>query len=566
MRYFFLGIFALAQVCFPVFAQDRGDRSDLAVVSRIKTEAFENSQVMDTLEYLTDQYGPRLTLSPEWREAADWAVKRLQGYGLENVHLEKWGTPGRSWSLKKASIEMLEPRYSALVAAPLAWSDVSHGIRTADVILARYGSGRRVLDPKKAEDDLDKFMAEWKGKLKGKIILLSPVRHIDPSNKALFQRYTSQELSEMAEAPAPISKVPVDLKNLKFPETDDIQQLIQFNASLPPWVREQFRKKREALAAKRVKFFKEEGVVAIINSDQRAHDSLLFAEAAGPYDAKDTLAVPTFVVTQEQYNRIARLIDRKVPVKVRVELEAEISKDNQDAYNIVGELPGAAKKDEVIMIGGHFDSWHTGTGATDNGAGSAVVVEAVRILKALNLKLDRTVRIALWSGEEEGLLGSKAYVKEHFGDPETMERTEQHAKLSGYFNLDNGSGKIRGVYLQGNDAMRPVFDGWLSAFRDEGVSTVSIRNTGGTDHLSFDAVGLPGFQFIQDPLDYGTLTHHSDMDTYDHLQAADLMQAAAVIATVVYDAANRPEMLPRKELPKAWPKVDVPVVTSSGAN
>jgi carboxypeptidase Q len=566
MRHLLLGVLAVALLSIPVCAQDGGDRSDLAVVGRIKTEAFENSQVMDTLEYLTDQYGPRLTVSPEWHEAADWAVKRLEGYGLENVRLEKWGTPGRSWSLKKASVEMLDPRYSPLVAAPLAWSDVTHGIKTGDAILTPYGTGRRVLDPKKAEDELDKFMAQWKGKLKGKIVLLSPVRHVEAATSSLFHRYTSQELSEMAEAPAPVSKVPVDLKNLKFPDTEDLQELVQFINSLPPSVREQFRKDREALAAKRAKFFQGEGVVAIINSDQRAHDSLLFAEAAGPYDAKDTLAVPTFVVTQEQYNRIVRLIGRKVPVKLRVELEAEISTDNQDAYNIVGEIPGGAKKDELVMVGGHFDSWHTGTGATDNGAGSAAMIEVMRILRTLNLKLDRTVRIALWSGEEEGLLGSKAYVQAHFGDPETMKLTEQHAKLSGYFNLDNGSGKIRGVYLQGNDAMRPVFDGWLSAFRDQGVTTVSIRNTGGTDHLSFDAVGLPGFQFIQDPLDYGTLTHHSDMDTYDHLQAADLMQAAAVIATVVYDAANRPEMLPRKELPKAWPKVESPVATSPGAN
>lgn len=562
MRYLLLGVLAVAPLCIPLCAQDGGDRSDLAVVGRIKTEAFENSQVMETLEYLTDQYGPRLAVSPEWQEAADWAAKRLQGYGLENVRLEKWGAPGRSWSLRKVSVEMLEPRYSPLVTAPLAWSDVTHGIKTGDVILARYGSGRRVMDPKKAEEELDKFIAEWKGKLKGRIVLLSPVRRVDLATNPLFRRYTSQELSEMAEAPAPVSKVPVDLKNLKFPDTEDMQELMQFYYSLPLWVREQIGKDREALAAKRAKFFKDEGVVAIINSDQRAHDSLVFAEAAGPYDAKDTLAVPTFVVTQEQYNRIVRLFGRKVPVKVRVELEAEISKDNQDAYNIVGEIPGGAKKEELIMIGGHFDSWHTGTGATDNGAGSAVMIEVMRILKALNLKLDRTVRIALWSGEEEGLLGSKAYVKEHFGDPETMKLTEQHAKLSGYFNLDNGSGKIRGVYLQGNDAMRPVFDGWLAAFHDQGVSTVSIRDTGGTDHLSFDAVGLPGFQFIQDPLEYMTLTHHSDMDTYDHIQAPDLMQAAAVIATVVYDAANRPEMLPRKELPKAWPKADSPAVTS----
>ena len=560
MRILLLGVLAIAPFCVLLDAQDH---SDLAVVGQIKTEAFENSQVMDTLEYLTDQYGPRLTVSPQWGEAADWAVKRLQGYGLENVRLEKWGTPGRAWTLKRASLEMLEPRYSAMVAAPLAWSDVTPGEVTGDIVLAQFGTGRRSFDPKIADQELDKFEAEWKGKLKGKIVLLSSLRKIEPASKPDFTRYTAQELSDLAEAPTPVAKVPVDLKNLKFP--DDLQEAYQYYYSLPASLREAFTKQRQAIAAKRAAFFKTEGVVALINSDQRAHDSLLFAEAAGPYDAKNVLAPATFVVTQEQYNRLVRLLDRKVPVKVRANLQAEISKENQDAFNIVGEIPGGAKKDELIMIGGHFDSWHTGTGATDNGAGSAVMMEAMRILKTLNLKLDRTVRIALWSGEEEGLLGSTAYVKEHFGDPETMEVTEQHAKLSGYFNLANGSGKIRGVYLQGNDMMRPIFDGWLSAFRDQGVSTVSIRNTGGTDHLSFDAVGLPGFQFIQDPLDYGTLTHHSDVDTYDHLQAADLMQAAAVIAAVVYDASNRPEMLPRKPLPKAWPKPE-PAATSSGVN
>ncbi|MGA2588854.1 MAG: M20/M25/M40 family metallo-hydrolase [Bryobacteraceae bacterium] len=216
----------------------------------------------------------------------------------------------------------------------------------------------------------------------------------------------------------------------------------------------------------------------------------------------------------------------------------------------MGEIPGGNKKDEIVMIGAHYDSWHAGTGATDNGAGSAVMIEVMRILKALNLPMERTVRIALWSGEEQGLYGSEAYVKRHFGDAKTMKLTAEHTKLSGYFNLDNGSGKIRGVYLQENDAVRPLFEAWLAPFRDEGVTTITIKNTGGTDHLSFDAVGLPGFQFIQDPLDYGTITHHSSMDTYDHAIASDLMQASAVIASVVYHAANHPEMLPRKELPR----------------
>jgi hypothetical protein len=562
MRYLLLGVIAMTTLN----AQDRvdqsgrGDRSDLSIVGRIKTEAFDNSQVMDTLQFISDQYGPRLTASPECREAAEWAVKRLQSYGLENVHLEKWGPFGRSWSIKKYSVEMLEPRYALLVAAPLAWSDVTHGPQTAEIMITPFHVGRASYNPAVLEADIEKYETAWKGKLKGKIVMLSKVVEIKPDEKPEFNRYTEKELSDMQVAPTPTAKVPVDLKNLKIP--DDPDEARRYLMSMPASLLNKFIDHRTELRAKFAAFLKAEGVVAILNQDDRAKDGRLNAEAAGSYKAKDELAPPTFIVTGEQYNRMARLVEKKVPVKVRVDLEAEYSKDDQDSYNIVGEIPGGSKKDEIVMLGGHFDSWHTGTGATDNGAGSAVMIETVRILKALNLKLDRTVRIALWTGEEEGLLGSKAYVKEHFGDPDTMKITEAHAKLSGYFNLDNGSGKVRGVYLQGNDAMRPVFDQWLSAFRDQGVSTVSIRNTGGTDHLSFDAVGLPGFQFIQDPLDYGTLTHHSDIDTYDHLQAPDLMQAAAVIATVVYDAANRGEMLPRKELPKAPPEAQAGVTAT----
>jgi Zn-dependent M28 family amino/carboxypeptidase len=277
---------------------------------------------------------------------------------------------------------------------------------------------------------------------------------------------------------------------------------------------------------------------------------MVFAEAAGSFKAGDTPAPPTFILTAEQYDRIARAVEKKLPVSVRINLKAAMSDGASQGTNIVGDIPGGAKSDEIVMVGAHFDSWHSGTGATDNGAGSAVMLEVMRILSALHLKLDRTVRIALWGGEEEGLFGSRAYVKQHFADPETMQKQPEYAKLSGYFNLDNGSGKIRGVYLQGHEAMRPIFDGWLAPFRNMGVTTLTIRDTGGTDHLSFAAVGLPGFQFIQDPLDYGSITHHSDMDTYDHAIPADLMQASAVIATVVYEAANRAEMLPRRDMPK----------------
>jgi carboxypeptidase Q len=548
MRYLIVAALLIA----PLLAQDR---PDLAVVSRIKAEAFENSQVMETLEYLTDVYGPRLTASPEFRQAADWAVKRLQSYGLENVRLEKWGPFGRSWSLKQSALEMVEPRYAAMDAAALAWSDRTNGPVSGEVVLAPFGNGRQSLDPKRIEADLNRYMMQWKGKLKGKIVLLTGAREMAPESEPFFSRYTDKELADLALAPTPREKAPVDLGNLQFP-TDPAEER-RFAQSLPASVRDQFAEERQKLQAKRAQFLRDEGALAVVNTSDASRDGLVFAQAAGSYDMKDGLALPTFVVSREQYNRILRLLEKKVPVKLRATLEMQTSSANEDSYNVTGEIPGGAKRDELVMVGAHLDSWHSGTGATDNAAGSAVMVEVVRILKALHLRLDRTVRIALWSGEEEGLLGSKAYVKEHFGDPATMKLTDAHAKFSGYFNLDNGSGKIRGVYLQGNDAMRPIFEQWLAPFRDQGVTTVSIRNTGGTDHLSFDAVGLPGFQFIQDPLAYETVTHHSNMDTVDHVSAPDLMQAAAVIASVVYDAANRAELLPRKELPKPAPKVSV---------
>jgi carboxypeptidase Q len=280
----------------------------------------------------------------------------------------------------------------------------------------------------------------------------------------------------------------------------------------------------------------------------------VFATAAGNQESKDVMPPPAVALTLEHYDRIARLIEKKIPVTLQFDIENRVDTEDKDSFNVTAEIPGSAKKDEVVMLGAHLDSWTGGTGATDNAAGSAVTMEVVRILKTLKLDMPRTVRIALWTGEEEGLLGSKAYVKEHFADRETMALKHEHTKLSGYFNLDNGSGKIRGVYLQQNDMMRPVFEAWLSPFKDLGASTVTIRTTGGTDHLSFDAVGLPGFQFIQDPLEYSTRTHHSNMDVYDRLQQPDLMQAAAIMASVVYEAAVRPEMLPRKELPKPEPK------------
>jgi carboxypeptidase Q len=304
---------------------------------------------------------------------------------------------------------------------------------------------------------------------------------------------------------------------------------------------------------------RDEGVMLTITAGQNGSGGAIFASSGGSYDPKHPVAVPGVALMPEQYNRIARLLEHKVAVKLEFNIQNELSTNNVDSFNIVGEIPGTGPhKDQLVMLGAHFDSWHGGTGATDNAAGSAVMMEAVRVLKAINQPLDRTVRIALWGGEEEGLLGSRAYVKEHFGDRETMKITAEHARVSGYFNYDNGTGKIRGVYLQGNDMMRPIFESWFAPFKDLGAGAISIRNTGGTDHLSYDAVGLPGFQFIQDPMDYETRTHHSNMDVYDRIQPGDLMQASAIIASFVYNTATRPDMLPRKPLPPPQPTKQAP--------
>ncbi len=539
-------IATLVLLALPVLAQEH---VDLGIVDRIKAEAFERSRVMETLRNLTDVHGPRLTGSPGFEGAARWAMGELNGYGLEKVHLEKWGPFGRAWSLEQSSVELIEPSYSQLTGVPLAWSASTDGPVTGEPLRAPLRASFRD-GPKKYKEAVEAFRTKWSGKLRGKIVLLSEPKVPAQQAKPQFRRYTATELTEMEAAPDPAAKLAAKkLDELEWPE--DAAEVGKFFNSLPNALMEQLYDLYDQSVAERGEFLSKEGVAGVLLENDRAHEGLLFAEAAGGFKTANVPAPPTFILTAEQYNRIARLVDKKSPARVRLTLKATVSDHDVDGLNIIGEIPGGNKKEEIVMVGAHFDSWHSGTGATDNGAGSAVMIEVMRILKALNLKLDRTVRIGLWGGEEEGLFGSRAYVKEHFADPKTMQVTSEHGKLSGYFNLDNGSGKIRGVYLQGHEAMRPIFESWLAPFRDMGVTAISIRNTGGTDHLSFAAVGLPGFQFIQDPLDYGTITHHSDMDTWDHAVPEDLMQASAVIATVVYQSAMRNEMLPRRELPKA---------------
>ena len=526
-----------------------GQSTDLVVIDRIKREAFERSEVMEHLRYLTDVHGPRLTGSPQFAKAAEWAIGRLKEYGLANVHLDRWGPFGRSWSVDGYTVEQVEPRYARLHAVPLAWSAPTNGVIVAEPLLTPLETSF-MRGPKKLRAALDEYRNAWTGKLRGRLLLLTTPKPISNRTNPLFTRYTESRLQELFTAPEP-AKPPVvkSIEEIDWP--DDPADLFQLFDRLPDDLTEQFFDRYAALEAERGAFLANEGVAAVLVADNRARDGLLAAEAAGSFRSRDPLAPATFVVTAEDYDRIARLLQHKQPVRLRVDLKVSVSSADVDGTNIIAELPGGSKHDKVVMIGAHFDSWHSGTGATDNGVGSAVMIDVMRILKALNLKLDRTVRLALWGGEEQGLLGSRAYVKREFADPQTMQVTPQHAKLSGYFNLDNGSGRIRGVYLQGHEAMRPLFEQWFAPFRDLGVTTVTIRSTSGTDHQSFTRVGLPGFQFIQDGLDYFAVTHHTNVDTYEHAVPGDLMQASAVIASVVYHAANHPERLPRRPLPAA---------------
>jgi carboxypeptidase Q len=522
------------------------EKVDLAVVQRIKQEAFQNSKVMDHLFWLADVYGPRLTGSPGFTAAANWTVKRLKEYGIEDAATEVWGKFGRSWRLTKFSISLQEPEYAPLIGFPLAWSASTNGPVVAEPVLAPLTLTDR-LNVKKTDEELQAYFREQKGKLRGRIVLLQKAKDVTPVTAVRARRFADAELAQEAEAPTPQALPPFDLEKMILPERPEERRA--FFDLVPLDVEARIWDYEDAITDKVNHFLAEEGAVAAIVPSYNADAGTVFGEAAGTYKKDEPIPAPRIALTVEHYNRIARLLGHKVPVKLEMEVRTTSEGATGDGLNILANIPGAGKPDEIVMIGAHFDSWIGGTGATDNGTGSAVMIEVMRILKVLHLRMDRTVRLGLWSGEEQAIFGSRAYVKANFADPATMQLKPAHAKLSGYFNDDNGTGKIRGVYLQGNDAMRPVFEAWLAPFRDLGVSTISIRNTGGTDHQSFDEVGLPGFQFIQDEVEYERMTHHSNMDVYDHAVPGDLMQAAAVIASVVYDAANRPEMLPRKELP-----------------
>lgn len=511
------------------------DAVDLGVVHRIRQEALQSSRVMEHLFYLTDVSGSRLTNSPGFFSAADWVVKQLKEWGI-SAHQEKWGPFGRGWTLTRFSAHLLEPQYTPLLAFPFAFTPGTGGPISGQPSIAVINN----------EADF----AKYRGTLKGKILLLGTGRDLSLSLQPLALRRSDTDLATLTQLP--------DSGPAAGQRPPGAEAAGQPNAA-GGGGNQQFQRALN-------RFLSDEGAAIVLRSAAgRSEGGTIFVQGGGTRDPKDPVPPPMVALTPEQYNRIARLLDHKIPVKLEFDIQARFIDDRADSVNVIGEIEGGRKKDEVVMIGAHLDSWHSGTGATDNAAGSAVMIEVMRILKTLNLRLDRTVRLALWSGEEQGILGSRAYVAEHFAAREDMKLKPEHAKLSGYFNVDNGSGKIRGVYLQGNDAMRPVFETWFKPFEDLGAGTISIRNTGGTDHLSFDAVGLPGFQFIQDPLEYDSRTHHSNMDVYDRVQRGDMMQMAAIVASFVYNAANREEMLPRKPLPKPQPAPAPPTAAPPAA-
>ncbi len=533
MRKSLVGIGAALAVCLLLHAAGQ-EQIDLGMLHRIKAEAFgTNSRVMDTAFYLTDVYGPRLTYSPAAKTAGEWAMKKMTEWGLSNVKMEAWGPAGRGWMCTHFSAEMKEPEFQPIIGFAQPWSPGTEGAVSGQAEMALITSAA----------DFDKY----KGKLKGKIVLTAAPHPSEMVVSPMMHRLSDAELADAAEAPDPVSGNPSALPLGFFRPT----------AGAAPGGGRGGRGGRGAFAGRGFRnqlsqFLKEEGVLVVLTPGNGPDGGTVMGSAAGSQNPGDPLPPPSVVITNEHYNRIARLLEKKIPVTLSFDIGARFT-EPADSFNITAEIPGTDPGAGEVMLGGHFDSWTGGTGATDNAAGSAVAMEAVRILKTLNVKMKRTVKVALWTGEEEGLLGSRAYVKEHFADPADMKLKPEHARLSGYFNLDNGSGKIRGVYVQDNDEMLPVFEQWIAPLKDLGVTTLTIRNTGSTDHVSFDTVGLPAFQFIQDPLEYGTRTHHSNMDVYDRLQADDLEQSSAVMAWCVYNTAVRPEMLPRKPMPKPRP-------------
>jgi hypothetical protein len=484
------------------------EKLDLQMLDRIRNEGLVNSKISDFLIYLCDVYAPRLPASPQYVQAGEWVVAKAKELGLANAAMEPYGTFGRSWELQKFYAAMTAPQYMPIIGYPKAWTPGTNGALRGPAVLI---NARTVAD-------LDKY----KGKLKDAIVLIQGEQELPISFDPMASRLLETDLQRLLLAPEP---------GVRRPASPQMQDAAA----------------RQQLQQATTKLLKAEGA-GVILEPSRGKFGTVFVGSGGSRAKNAEMPLPAIAVAVEHYNRIVRILQKDIPVMLEVEVQARFTADDLPGTNVVAELPGVDKKlkAEIVMLGGHFDTWHAGTGATDDGAGCAVAFEAMRILKALGVQPRRTIRMALWDAEEQGFVGSRGYVANHFYDLVKKEKKPEYDQLAAYFNFDNGSGKIRGIYAQGNSAVVPIFAEWLKPVQDLGAATVALRNTGGTDHLPFDAVGLPGFQFIQDSLEYGTLTHHSNMDVYDHLSRPDLIQAATVMAWFVYNAAMREEKLPRK--------------------
>lgn len=494
---------------FPIVTSAQEEKVDMEMVAKIREEGLNHSQVATIAHYLTDVAGPRLTNSPGYRRAANWCVSEFNKWGLVNAKTEPWGEFGKGWEIQKCYVALSSPYYQSYIAYPFAWSAGTAGLMSKSVI---------------AIGASDSVAVEKMGpQLKGKIVLVTDTF---TSIRSAFTAY-AKRLSDS------------DLAKLK-------QQYWASYDEMQPYV--QTEKAKEAFYA----LLQKKGVAAIITKDYGGRDGSVYADATDSYKKGPDPTVPKVILSTEDFLRIQRLLDSKIPVKLDLDIKTKFYADDLKASNVVAEIPGTDPllKNELVIIGGHLDSWYSGTGATDNAAGCTVMMEVMRILKTLDAKPRRTIRIVLWGGEEQGLFGSYYYVKNHFADPVTKVLKPDQSKVSAYYNLDNGSGKVRGIFLQENEALRPIFEKWFSPFADLGATAVKSGNTGFTDHYTFDVTGMPGLEFIQDPLEYETRTHHSNMDVYDHLAIDDLKQAATVIASIVYHTAMRDEKMPRKPLPK----------------
>ena len=497
---------------------------DTAAFSRIVAEATDRSQVMDILEYISEVCGPRLTGSPGFMQAAIWTKEKMTEWGLANAHLEGWGPFGRGWTLERYTAHVIAPLAFPLLSYPKAWSPGTDGPIEGDIIY---------LDAK-----TDSALDTYKGKLKGKFILHGGMREVGISFEPLATRNTDKELLEMANEDLPKARRP------RRPGADNARSLLEY--------RKLQLYQREGVAALLTPAPFDGGSMMVQSATLPSHPDTPRSSRIRPWEVRASRIPPQIAVGVEHYNRLVRMSQRGMRLKMEMNLAVNFTKPDS-GYNVIGEIPGSDLGDEVVMIGAHLDSWHGGTGATDDGTGVAVCMEVMRILKTLNLKPRRTIRIALWGGEEQGEYGSKAYVKRHFGervtDPagsQSIKLTPAGEKFSVYFNDDNGTGKIRGVYLQGNDAVRPIFRKWLHAIDDPLAKTLTLSNTGSTDHQAFDNIGLPGFQFIQDDIEYFNRTWHSTMDLYDRAIEGDLRQAVIIMTMFAYHAAMRDERIPRK--------------------